>query len=99
MAIYEDLGATLGVEEIRYPSVGRYLREAKFAVSNPEVTYSELIHQPDDCNQAILLALDEQPFMSRRQLMRLTHPPRTTVHRRSTRLLGLQVRHRRRVPR
>jgi hypothetical protein len=98
MAIYEDLVTTLRTEEIRHPSVARYLREAKFATSNPEATYSGLIHQPDDCNQAILLALEEQPFLSRRQLARLTHPPRTAVHRRSTRSLGPQVRYRRRVP-
>jgi hypothetical protein len=39
VAIYEDLVATLGAEAINYPSGTCYLREAKFATSNQEVTF------------------------------------------------------------
>jgi hypothetical protein len=41
--------------------------------------------EPDDYDEAILLALNEQPFVSLRQLTGLTHLPRATVHRRLTR--------------
>jgi hypothetical protein len=88
VAIYEDLVAALEAETINYPSVTRYLREAKFATSNPEVTLFEPIREHDDCNQAILLALDEQPFASISSLERLTHPARTTVHQCVTQSLG-----------
>jgi hypothetical protein len=64
VAIYENLVATLGAKATSYPSVTRYFREAKFVTSNPEVTFSEPIREDDDCDQAILLALDEQPFAS-----------------------------------
>jgi hypothetical protein len=36
---YEDPVATLGAEAIGSPSVTRYLREAKSAALNPEVTF------------------------------------------------------------
>jgi hypothetical protein len=81
VAIDEDIIATLGAEAISCPSVTRSLREMKFAASNPEVVFSELIREHDDCDQVILLALDEQPFASIRQLARLTYLLRTTIHR------------------
>jgi hypothetical protein len=56
VAIYEDLVATLGAEVISYPSATCHLQAAKFAASNPEVAFSELIRERDDCDQAILLA-------------------------------------------
>jgi hypothetical protein len=64
VATDEDLVATLGTEAIGFPSVTRYFREAKFAISNPEVTFSEPIREHNDCDQIILLALDAQPFAS-----------------------------------
>jgi hypothetical protein len=62
VAIHEYLVTTLRAAEISYPLVTRYLQEAKFAISNPEVTFYEPIREPDDCDQAILLDLDEQTF-------------------------------------
>jgi hypothetical protein len=59
IAIYEDLVATLVAEAISYPSATHYLREAKFATSNPEVAFYEPITEHDDCDQAILPARDE----------------------------------------
>jgi hypothetical protein len=58
VAIHEHLLATLGAEVISYPSVTCHLREAKFATSNPEVTFSEPIRKHNDCDQAIILASD-----------------------------------------
>jgi hypothetical protein len=87
VAIDEDLVATLGADAISYPSVTRDLREAKFAISNPKAIFLKLIRGHDDCDQAILLALDERPFASIYQLAPLTHLPRTTVHWRLTQSL------------
>jgi transcriptional regulator of acetoin/glycerol metabolism len=54
--------------------------------------------QFDDCDHAILLAIAGHRFASVRELSRLTHLPRTTVHRRLTKSLGFRVRHLRWVP-
>jgi hypothetical protein len=67
VAIHDDRVATLGVEAISYPSVTRHLREARLATSNPGITFSELNIESDDCDEAILLALNEQPFAPIRQ--------------------------------
>jgi hypothetical protein len=55
-------------------------------------------HQLDDSDQAILFALADQPFASICELSRLTHLPRTIIHRRLTQSLGFRVRHLRCVP-
>jgi hypothetical protein len=93
VTIFEDLVATLGTEATGCPSITRYPREAKFATSNPEVIFAEPIREHDNYSQTILLAFDEQPFASVRQLARLTHLPRTALHRRLPQLLGFSVRH------
>jgi hypothetical protein len=98
VAIDDNPVATLGAEGISYPSVQRQLREARLATSNPEASFSQLDIEPDDCDEAILLALNEQLFASIRQLARLTHLPRTTIHRRLTRSLGFYVQHLRCIP-
>jgi hypothetical protein len=93
VAIYDDLVATLGAKVVNYPSVTRYLREAIFASSNPPDPLSPPEYHLDDSDQAILLAFADQPFASIRELLRLTHRPRTTVHRRLVQSLGFRVRH------
>jgi hypothetical protein len=87
-AIHDDLVATLGAEAVSYPSVTRYLREAIFALSNPPDPLPAPEHQLDDSDQVFLLALADQPFASIRQLLRLAHLPRATVHRRLMQSLG-----------
>jgi hypothetical protein len=57
--VSENQVATLGTQAISYPSAIHSLREAKFAISNTEIPFSEPIHEHDDCDQTILLALDE----------------------------------------
>jgi hypothetical protein len=81
VAIHDDLVATLGSEAVSYPSVIRYLREAIFASSNPPDPLPPPEHQLDDFDQAILLSFADQLFASICELPRLTHLPRTTVHR------------------
>jgi hypothetical protein len=65
VAIHNDLVATLCAEAVSYPSVTRYLREAIFASSNPPDPLPPPEHQLDDSDQAILLALADQPLASR----------------------------------
>jgi hypothetical protein len=98
VAIHKELVATLGAEAVNYPSVTGYIRDTRLSPYTHPVTFSEPDPAPDDSNDAILLALVEQPFTSVRQLARLTHRPRSTVHRRLTQSLSFRVRHLRWVP-
>jgi hypothetical protein len=93
VAIHDDLVATFGAEAVSYPSVTHYLREAIFVSSNPPDPLPPPEHQLDDSDQAILFAPADQPFASIRELSRLTHLPRTTVHRRLMQSLGFPMRH------
>jgi hypothetical protein len=68
VAIHYDFVATLGAETVSYQSVAGYLREAIFASSNPPDPLPPPKHQLDDSDQAILLALADQPFASIREL-------------------------------
>jgi hypothetical protein len=93
LAIHRDITATLGAEAVGYSSMTRYLRDPVLFSSNPVPALPEQECQPDDCGQAILRALAEQPFPLIRELSRLTQLPRTTVHTRLTQSLGFRVRH------
>jgi hypothetical protein len=91
--ISSNLEVTLERETMNYQSVSWYLRAARCVSGNPLPHFGELEPQLDDCDEATLLGLAEQPFVSSRQLARLTHPPKTMVDRRLTQSLGFQVRH------
>jgi hypothetical protein len=82
IAIHDDLAATLGPEAVSYSCVTRYLHEVIFISSNSHPNIPEAEPQFDDCDQAILFAVAEQLFASIRELARLSHLPRITVHRR-----------------
>jgi hypothetical protein len=84
IVIHHDLVATLGREEVRYSSVTRHLREARFVSYDSPANIPDAEPQFDDCDQTLLLTLAEQPFASIRDLARLTHLPQTTVQRRLT---------------
>jgi hypothetical protein len=56
VAIHGHLRATLGAEVISYSLPTSSLREARLATSNPGATLFELNREPDDCDEAILLA-------------------------------------------
>jgi hypothetical protein len=75
VVIHDDLVATLGAEAVSHPSLTHYLHEAIFASSNPPDPLPPPEHQLDDSDQAILLALANQPFALIRKLSRLTHLP------------------------
>lgn len=96
--IHADLVATLKGEAVSYGSVTRYLRSKSFIdVKNlmqngpPDQGLSEI-------DEAILAALEEQPFASVRQLSRATHLASSTVYSHLTQKLGYTVRHLRWVP-
>jgi transcriptional regulator of acetoin/glycerol metabolism len=93
LAIHDDLVTMLGADAVSYSSVIRCLSDAVFASSNLPTALPEREAQFDNCDHAILLALAEQPFASVRELSRLTHLSRTTVHWRLTNSLGFRVRH------
>jgi hypothetical protein len=98
VAIHKELAATLGAEAVSYPSVTGDIRDARLSPYTHPVTFSEPDPAHDDSNEAILLALAEQPFASVRQLAGLAHLPRSTDHRRLTQSLSFRVRHLRWVP-
>jgi histone-lysine N-methyltransferase SETMAR len=97
-AIHEDLTATLGRDAMAYSTVARYLHDAHCSPLHQTTLSVDVPRSLDDSDQAILSALDENPFASVRQLSRLTHIPPTTVYRRLTQSLGFTARHLRWVP-
>jgi hypothetical protein len=100
LAIHDDRVTMLGADAdaVTYSSVTRYLHDAVIASSNPPTPLPQPEAQFDDCDHAMLLALTEQPFALVRELSRLTHLPRTTVQRKSTKSLRFRVLHLRWVP-
>jgi hypothetical protein len=92
-AIHQDLVAALGCNAVTYSSVTRYLPEARCLRSHEDTPPVEIERAIDDADQAILLALDENPFASMRQLPQLTHLPSSTIYRRLTQSLGCTARH------
>jgi hypothetical protein len=100
LAIHDDIVTTLGADAdaVSYSSVTRYLRAVVLVSFNPLTSLPEPEAQFDDCDHTILLSPADQPFASVRELSRLTHLPRITVHWRLTKSLGFHVRHLRWVP-
>jgi hypothetical protein len=98
MQIHNDLVETLNLNAVGYSTVTLYLRTPCF--SSPPVPRPHEMPEPDltESDKAILLALEEQPFASVRQLSRATHLPYSSVYRRLTTKLGFTVRHLRWVP-
>jgi hypothetical protein len=91
--IHEDLVPTLGPDAKAYRTVARYVHDAKCTLLKVTSPPDRISHQPDESDQAILLALEEQPFSSVRELSRATHLSRMTVYHRLTGPLNFRVRH------
>jgi hypothetical protein len=91
--IHDDIVATLGPDAVSYSSVIKYLREARFPPSKPELHPADVQRDLDDSNQTILVALEGRPFASVQQLSQLTHLPSTSVDRRLAQSLGFVARH------
>jgi hypothetical protein len=96
--IHDDIVASRGPNAVSYSSVTRYLHEAQFLPSKPESHPADIQRDLDDSDQTILVALEDSPFASVRQLSRLTHLSSTTVYRHLTQSLGFGARHLRWVP-
>jgi DNA-binding IclR family transcriptional regulator len=75
--------------------VTNYLRQRHFPSTLREITDEPAATVIDN---AILDALEKQPFSSIRELAQLTCIPRSTVHRHLTQSLGFVVKHLRWVP-
>jgi hypothetical protein len=80
---------------IGYSTVTRYLRQRQFPASFPEPPDEPPTTILDD---AVLVALDKQPFSSVRELAKVTCIPTTTVDRHLTKSLGFVLKHLRWVP-
>jgi hypothetical protein len=96
--IHDDTVATLGFDAVSCSSIVCCLGEAQFPPSKPEPHPADVQTYLDDSDQVILVALEDNPFASVRQLSRLTHLSSTTVYRRLTQLLGFVVRRLRWMP-
>jgi hypothetical protein len=75
-------------------------RTAACDVHDSKFTHPQITSLPDrisrqfgESDQAVLLAVEEQPFSSVSQLFRTTHPSRMTVYRLLTGSLNYRVRH------
>jgi hypothetical protein len=86
--VHNELVAVLGPDAIAYSTVTNCLRQRQF----PAIS-SEPSDQPPTTiiEDAIMDALDKQPFSSVRELAKLTCIPTTTVYRHLTRSLGFEI--------
>jgi hypothetical protein len=78
--IHSDLVATLGTKVLDYFTVTCWLREAQlnqFSETAIDVTEDAEI---DEIDEAILSALEFQPFDSVGDIAQLTHLARSTIH-------------------
>jgi hypothetical protein len=92
-SIHQDLVATLGGDAMAYSTVARYIHDEHCSPPSQTAAPIAVSSDLDDSDEAILSALDENPFASVHQLSRLTHIPATTVYRRLTESLGFTARH------
>jgi hypothetical protein len=92
-AIHYDLITTLGLDTVTYSTVARYLHNAYCSSSSLGTASIEVQRGLDDSDQAIMSALEENPFASVRQLSRLIYIPSMTVYRRLPQSLESTPRH------
>jgi transposase len=97
-AIHNELTEVLGPEAIAYSTVTKYLRLGKMTTEIEEIPFIEFEHEENLIDQAITLALNDEPFASIRQIARKTLLPRSTIYRHLTNSMGFVVKHLRWVP-
>jgi hypothetical protein len=96
--IHNDLIATLGTKVPSYSTVTRWLCEAQLdQFSATAVDFTEDA-EVDEIDAVILSALEAQPFVSVRDIARLTHLARSPVLWLLRRSLSFEVRHLRWIP-
>jgi hypothetical protein len=88
-----NLPSTGGYDAMYESSVTRFLCAAKFLSLNLAALFAEQKLRSHDLNEAVLLALTEEPFGSIYQLSQLTYLSRTTDYRSLTQFLGFHGRH------
>jgi hypothetical protein len=96
--ITNDINATLGERTVAYSTVTGYLRSKSLFPSFKQTQDEKQFPQLTEIDEAILMALEDEPFSSIRQLARATHIPQTTVYNHLNDKLGFTVRHLRWVP-
>jgi hypothetical protein len=87
--IHADLVAILSEEAIAYSTVTKHLGEAQINPSDPNQLSDATSPHIEDSEEATLIALEEFPFSSVRQLSCATYLPGTTVTGDSLRNSGL----------
>jgi hypothetical protein len=96
--IHSDRVATLGTKVPGYSTVTSWLREAQLDLfSETAVDFTEDA-EVDKIDEAILSALEIQPFGSVRDIAELAHLVCSTIHWHLTSSLGFLVRHLRWIP-
>jgi hypothetical protein len=85
--VHNELVAVLGPDAIVFSIVTSYLRQQQF----PTISSEPSEPPTTSIDDAVLDALDKQPFSSVRELAKLTCIPSTTVYRHLTRSLGFVV--------
>jgi MoxR-like ATPase len=96
--IHSNLVATLGMKVFDYSTLTRWLYEAQLdRFSETAVDFTEEA-EVDEIDEAILSALEVQPFGSVRDIMRLARLARSAAHWHLTPSLGFLVRHLRWIP-
>jgi hypothetical protein len=96
--IHSDLAATLGTKVLGYSTVVRWLREAQLdQFSETAVDFTEDA-RVDEIDEAVLSALEVQPFGSVPDIAWLTRLAPSTVYWHLTRSLGFLARHLRWIP-
>jgi MoxR-like ATPase len=96
--IHSNLVATLSVKVFDYSTLTRWLHEAQLErFSEIAVDFTEEA-AVDEIDEAIVSALEVQPFGSVRDMMRFTRLARSAVHWHLTPSLGFLVRHLRWIP-
>jgi hypothetical protein len=91
--IHDDLVATLDLQAVASNTLTPCLREANLGTAEVTLDRESSSLHIHDSDQAILIALEEDPFPSVQQLVRATHIPGATVYRRLTKSLGIVRRH------
>jgi hypothetical protein len=85
--IHTEINHVFGEGTVRYSTVTRYLCKQGFADSSTLLPEDRETHGPDAIDNAILQALDEQPFASLRQIaMRILVPMSTVRYRLVTKM-------------
>jgi hypothetical protein len=89
--IHHELVAMLQENAFSYSNMMRFCRDAILALSSEQISSSPKDDRLDEMNEAILLALSDEPFSSIQQIIRRIFVPESTVYRRLVDSLHFKV--------